>query len=66
MSGMEHLEFYGPRCDKCGEEVKFSQDSHFYLGRLICRVCWEMYFARYADVLPGSPEPKRKTNEEEK
>ena len=62
MSGMEHLDFYGPRCDKCGEKITISSPLP-----LVCHLCYADYdMGRYADVLPGSPEPKRKTSEEEK
>jgi hypothetical protein len=61
MSGMEHLEFYGQRCNKCGEKITISSKLP-----LICHLCYDDYdMGRFVEILPGSPEPKRETNGEE-
>ena len=60
MSGMEHLEFYGPRCEKCGERITITSPA-----LNVCHMCYHDFdMGRFVEILPGSPEPKHKKEEE--
>ena len=59
MSGMDHLVFYGPRCDKCGEKIALTSP---VLG--VCHLCYTDFDMARFDAIPPPNKEQQTENDE--